>query len=149
MTYSVINVRLSIRLSKIDAVTENRYIGKNTNKPLEQLMHPELDPNDENTRKIIQETALIPWQELQRFFAAGQAIEVSKDIDLIYVAKQFSDDNATAIKTWMDNGQVQPVSDKSAAHWFEMNTSVWATVVLPWVLVQDKSEQNNVTEEKP
>lgn len=112
-------------------------------------MHPELDPNDENTRKIIQETALIPWQELQRFFASGQAIEVSKDIDLIYVAKQFSDDNATVIKTWMDKGDVKPVSDESAAHWFEMNTPVWATVVLPWVLVQDKSEQNNVTEEKP
>ena len=115
---------------------------KNLNKPPEQLMHPELDPNDENTRKIIQETARIPWQELQRFFASGQAIEVSKDIDLIYVAKQFSDDNAVAIKTWMDNGEVKLVSDESAARWFEVNTSVWATVVLPWVLVQEKSTSN-------
>lgn len=102
-------------------------------------MHPELDPNDENTRKIIKETARIPWQELQRFFAAGQAIEVDEELDLVYVAKQFTDDNATMIKTWMKANQVGLVSDSNAAQWYQDNTSVWATVVLPWVLVQNKN----------
>ncbi len=40
--------------------------------------------------KVNLETAKIPWAELQRCFAAGLAIAVAGDLDLVEVAYQFS-----------------------------------------------------------
>lgn len=84
------------------------------------------------------ETSQIPWHELQRFFASGQAISVDSSIDLIEVAYQFSIDNKVQFEQWIADKKVAPVSDQQALQWFEENKSVWAVVVKPWVLVQDK-----------
>lgn len=103
-------------------------------------MHPDLDPNDQTVLKIIQETAPIAWRDLQRFFASGQAIEVDKSLDLIYVAKKFNDNDTSIIESWLNKGLIKHVSDLSAAHWFENQSTLWASVILPWVLVQDKQQ---------
>ena len=92
---------------------------------------------------ILSETSKIPWSELQRFFAAGKAIFVSADLDLIEVALQISNDNSTAVKQWMNDGKVAPVPDDQARYWFDNDASVWAVVVNPWVLVQDIKEGQN------
>ncbi len=86
------------------------------------------------------ETAKIAWSELQRFFAAGKAIHVSTDLDLVEAALQISNDNTDRIRQWMDTGQLAPVSDDQARYWIDANASVWAVVVKPWVLVQDIKE---------
>ena len=86
------------------------------------------------------ETAKIAWSELQRFFAAGKAIQVSTDLDLVEAALQISNDNAERVRQWMDSGQLAPVSDDQARYWIDANASVWAVVVKPWVLVQDIKE---------
>ena len=44
--------------------------------------------------KLHLETAKIACLELQRFFAKGQAIWVSNELDLVETAYQFSQDNA-------------------------------------------------------
>lgn len=93
--------------------------------------------------EILSETSKIPWSELQRFFAAGKAIFVSTDLDLIEVALQISNDNSAAVKQWMNNAKVAPVSDDQARYWFDADASVWAVVVKPWVLVQDIKEGQN------
>ncbi len=85
------------------------------------------------------ETSQIPWHELQRFFASGQAIAVDSSLDLVDVAYQFSRDNKTQFEQWITEKKVAPVSDPQALQWFEENTSVWAVVIKPWVLVQDKN----------
>ncbi len=84
------------------------------------------------------ETSQIPWHELQRFFASGLAISVDSAIDLIDVAYQFSLDNKTQVEQWITENKVGPVSDQQALQWFKNNTSVWAVVVKPWILVQEK-----------
>lgn len=86
--------------------------------------------------KVNQETSKIAWKELQRFFAAGMAIEVSEDIDLIEVALQVSEDNAAQVREWMAAGKFGKVSDEQAAVWFERDALLWAAVISPWVLVQ-------------
>ena len=87
--------------------------------------------------KVNLETSQIPWAELQRFFAGGLAISVACDLDLIEVAYQFSKDNKTLVQQWMQDNKVAQVSDQQAQKWFENDTSVWAVVVKPWILVQD------------
>ncbi|PPD31491.1 MAG: hypothetical protein CTY19_13950 [Methylomonas sp.] len=87
--------------------------------------------------KVNLETSLISWLELQRFFAAGLAIAVSNDVDLIEVAYQFSIDNTALVEDWLANQQIAPVSDQQASQWYLNKTEVWAVVVKPWILVQD------------
>ena len=93
--------------------------------------------------EIHAETSKIAWSELQRFFAAGKAIYVAVDLDLVEVAVQVSTDNSELVRQWMDAGKIAPVSDDQARCWFDTDASVWAVVVKPWVLVQDMKENQN------
>lgn len=90
------------------------------------------------TSELLSETAKISWRELQRFFASGHAIAVDNSLDLIFVAAQITKDNAEQIKVWMDAGLVDAVKDSQAKIWYEQDIVVWAIVVKPWVLVQQR-----------
>jgi len=93
--------------------------------------------HQENVRaKVNQETSKIAWKDLQRFFAAGMALTVAEDLDLIEVAFQVSEDNAAQIRQWMAAGKFGKVSDEQAGVWFERDALLWAVVISPWVLVQ-------------
>jgi hypothetical protein len=87
-------------------------------------------------QKLNLETAQIRWHELQRYFASGNAIFVDASLDLIQVATQISEDNASQIKIWMESGLLDVVKDSQAALWYEEDAIVWALVIKPWVLVQ-------------
>jgi hypothetical protein len=99
------------------------------------MLMNDLSPDLEKA-KVNLETSSIPWAELQRFFAAGLAISVAAELDLVEVAYQFSRDNKPQAQLWLDAGQIAPVSDRQAGEWISANSSVWAVVVRPWVLVQ-------------
>lgn len=86
--------------------------------------------------KINLETSAIAWRELQRFFAAGLAIAVAADLDLVDVAWQFSQDNKAQVEQWLNSGRIGHVSDEQAGRWHADDSQVWAVVVKPWVLVQ-------------
>lgn len=86
--------------------------------------------------KVNLETSSIAWSELQRFFAAGLAIAVADELDLVEVACQFSLDNKTQVEQWLQAGLVGQVSDEQALQWIADDRQVWAVVVKPWVLVQ-------------
>ena len=97
----------------------------------------ESDPEEELLRaKLISETAKIAWTELQRFFAAGQTLSVSPDLDLIDVAFAFQQDDTEQVKSWLDQKLVSPVSDAQARDWISHDNLIWTVVVKPWVLVQ-------------
>jgi len=89
---------------------------------------------------VLCETAKIPWKELQFFFASGKAIYVNTELDLINVATQIKNDNKNAVEKWMQSNFVMPVPDDKAKKWIEEDTTVWAVVVKPWVLVQETTE---------
>lgn len=97
----------------------------------------------ENQREIYRakvnlETSLIAWKELQRFFAGGAAIYVSDTLDLVEVAFQISEDNKAQVAEWMAAGLVARVADQQALAWYEADADVWAVVVSPYVLVQNR-----------
>lgn len=87
--------------------------------------------------KVNLETSVIAWKELQRFFASGAAIQVSKDLDLVEVAFQISKDNKSQVALWLSDDQIGAVTDAQALAWYESDADVWAVVVSPYVLVQE------------
>ena len=87
--------------------------------------------------KINLETAKIAWVELQRFFAAGMVIQVSKGQDLTGVALSISEDDAQTIGRLIDEGKISVVTDAKALEFFESNAIVWSVVVKPYVLIQE------------
>ncbi len=88
--------------------------------------------------KINLETSQIAWSELQRFFASGAAVFVDNALDLVEVAYAFSMDDKQHVSQWLATQQVALVSDEQARDWLNRNTQVWAVVVKPWILVQDR-----------
>lgn len=86
--------------------------------------------------KIVTETAKIPWQNLQRFFASGKTLFVSRELDLIDVAYAFQQDDSDIVAGWVDSEQIKAVSTEQAKQWISADSLVWAVVVKPWVLVQ-------------
>lgn len=94
-------------------------------------------PDTERKQQLLAETSKIAWKELQIFFAAGTAIHVSSQLDLLDVAVYISSDDSLQMKQWMADGQISPVSDEQARLWFDNDILVWTVVVKPWVLVQN------------
>lgn len=101
------------------------------------------DQQDELLRaKLNQETATIPWRELERFFAAGKVIAVDDGLDLVQVAAAVSRDDKAAVEAWIAGQRLVKVSDEQAGAWLEADALVWAVVVSPWILVQrDKGDK--------
>ena len=85
---------------------------------------------------INNETALIDWNELQRFFAGGWLIYVSSESNLLDVAVAFSLDDKDQVSKWLTSGEVAKVSDQQAKQWHAENAAFWSTVCKPWVLIQ-------------
>lgn len=88
--------------------------------------------------KIVSETARISWLELQKFYAAGSVISVAAELDLVDVAFAFSRDAKQQVAQWLQSGQVERTSEQQAQQWYQQQTELWAVVISPWVLVQDK-----------
>lgn len=88
--------------------------------------------------KIISETARINWLELQKFYAAGTVISVAPSLDLIDVAFALSRDDKAQVADWLAAGTVARTTEQQAAQWYQQKTELWAVVISPWVLVQDK-----------
>lgn len=88
--------------------------------------------------KIMAETARINWLDLQKFYAAGSVITVDSAVDLIDVAFAFSCDNQALVAQWLADRVVERTTEDQAKHWYGAQTELWAVVISPWVLVQDK-----------
>ena len=88
--------------------------------------------------KIVTETARINWLDLQKFYAAGSVISVSAELDLVEVAFAFSQDDKARVAAWLATGQVERTAEEQAKQWYQAKADLWAVVISPWVLVQDK-----------
>lgn len=97
---------------------------------------PDTERAQEIRQHLLQETARIPWHELQRFFAQGIIIEVAEGLDLIETAVQLTLDNAGDLASWIASGQLSKLSDQRALDWYDNDALVWSVVLPPWILVQ-------------
>ena len=86
------------------------------------------------------ETAKIAWKDLEVFYAAGNVISVSPELDLIDVALVITNDNSEQLKAWTTQGLIDNVTDDQAKTFHETKTTVWAVVIKPWILIQSDTK---------
>ncbi len=99
---------------------------------------PESDPQS-IYEKLLGETARVSWPELERLFAAGRVIRVDRELDLIEAGRVFAQDDASRLKRWMQADQAGILDDETASRWANTpSAELWAVVVRPWVLVQER-----------
>ncbi|MCG8517396.1 MAG: DUF2288 domain-containing protein [Pseudomonadales bacterium] len=96
---------------------------------------------DELKAKLNLETSRIGWHDLQTYYARGHVVRVAADLDLLDVAAELVADNKTQFDAWMAAGQVGDVAPAMAQAWYDRNAELWAVVIAPWVLVQDRNDQ--------
>ena len=80
---------------------------------------------------------------MQKFYAAGSVGTINTEHDLVEVAYAFSADDKTQVANWLAAGTVGRTTEQQAQQWFDNNTELWAVVIAPWVLVQDKPGKLN------
>jgi len=83
------------------------------------------------------ETAKIDWHQLQKHYASGSVLAVASGCDLLEVAIAMHSDDTAQIKQWLTDGLLAEISDSQAKSWYNINATVWALVVAPFVLVQE------------
>ena len=88
--------------------------------------------------KVNSETARLAWNELEKHFAQGNVVWVANELDLVEVAVRISHDDKATIAQWMADGKVAKVSDQQALDWQAADSSLWAVVVSPFILVQQE-----------
>lgn len=89
---------------------------------------------------IVGATAQIEWKDLEPHFARGELLVVDSALDLVAVAQALIDDDSAAVKGWMQGNQLAAASDRQAADWHARNPDcLWAVVIRPWVLVQERA----------
>ena len=93
---------------------------------------------DQLIARLNTETARICWPELERHFARGVLMTVSLKLDLVQLGAHMIHDDKTIIDAWLESGELRKTTDDDARGWSEGKPVLWAVVVAPWVLVQEK-----------
>lgn len=88
--------------------------------------------------EFLKQTAKMPWREIQTYYARGNVIVVSAELDLIAVAVQLGLDNSAQFAAWIQQGLIALATDEQALAWYENDQMLWVTVAAPWVLAQHK-----------
>lgn len=85
------------------------------------------------------ETAKVDWEELLPFYAKGQLIRVDSSLDLIEIGTLVAGNQAEQIARLMQHGKLGKLDDATATDWQQRRPAIWATVLAPWILVQERS----------
>lgn len=93
--------------------------------------------------KLLGETAPISWAELQPFFARGALLRVASEVDLIEAAQAVAQDDRETVAEWLAKGHMVALVADQAQDWLERDPPLWAVVVAPWVLVQERAARQH------
>lgn len=88
---------------------------------------------------LLGETARISWHELQPFFARGALLWVAAGLDLVAVAEALVQDERERVAKWLEQGQLAAVAAPLAEDLLQRDPELWAVVVAPWVVIQERS----------
>lgn len=88
---------------------------------------------------LLGETARISWQELQPFFARGALLWVDAALDLVAVAEALAQDEHARVSSWLHNKQLAVLETALAEDFLRRDPELWAVVVAPWVVIQERS----------
>ncbi|MFZ0152864.1 DUF2288 domain-containing protein [Pseudomonas sp.] len=90
--------------------------------------------------KLLGETAVIEWKALERFWAKGDLIWVDPSLDLIEVAQAMAENRGETFAAWRNAGTVGPVSAEQALDLQSRYPEIWAVVVSPFIVIQEKKK---------
>ncbi len=76
--------------------------------------------------------------ELQPFFARGALLLVDGRQDLIAVAEALAQNEQHKVAAWLAEGVLSKAQDTHAKDLLTRNPALWAVVVAPWVLAQER-----------
>lgn len=96
---------------------------------------------DELYAQLLGETAAISWQELQPFFARGALLWVSPALDLIDAARAMVENDQAAVAAWLADERLAKVEADRAQDLLRRDPPLWAVVVAPWVLIQERDSK--------
>ncbi|WP_286978286.1 DUF2288 domain-containing protein [Pseudomonas sp.] len=88
--------------------------------------------------KLLTETASISWQELQPYFAKGVLLWVDGSADLVAVAEAVAENEHGKVRQWLESGVLSKMEDSCAEDLASRDPQLWAVVIVPWVLVQER-----------
>ncbi|BDD91839.1 DUF2288 domain-containing protein [Pandoraea sp. XJJ-1] len=88
--------------------------------------------------RLLGETAKIDWKDLESFFARGVLLYVAPGVDLVSVAEAVANDDKATVSQWLSSALVQRMQAEQAADFSARTPELWAVVVAPWVLVQER-----------
>lgn len=88
--------------------------------------------------KLLAETAKARWSELNTLFAGGALIRIAGDLDLVSVAEAVATDDTAQVAAWAASGLLEKMPPHLAQEFEASDAELWAVVVSPWVLVQDR-----------
>jgi hypothetical protein len=103
-------------------------------------MYTLMTGNKYSRQELHLETARINWQELETHFARGVVIRVDSELDLLEVATCFANDDKLAAEIWINEGKVEHLDMHTARDWGGRDPELWAVVVAPWVVVQERKK---------
>lgn len=109
--------------------------------PLRFPVRPMTDQTSILYAKLLGETAMISWQELQPFFARGALLQVAASCDLVEAAQAVAEDDREKVAAWLASGELAKVDEAGAEDFLARDPQLWAVVVAPWVLVQERAEK--------
>ncbi|WP_322881160.1 DUF2288 domain-containing protein [Pandoraea sputorum] len=116
----------------------------NPAKPTDSADANPATPSDASTQpsevylRLLGETAKIDWKDLESFFARGVLLFVTPGVDLVSVAEAVANDDKSTVTQWLTSGMVQRMQADTAADFAARKPELWAVVVAPWVLVQER-----------
>ncbi|HQT43802.1 MAG TPA: DUF2288 family protein [Halothiobacillus sp.] len=102
-------------------------------------IEPEKDLAEDRWALFFSQTAKISWVELAPLFARGQVVRIADSLDLVAAAVAVAEDDKTQVARWMSCHQFGLLDVATARQWSEDTPSLWAVVVNPWVLVQERT----------
>lgn len=93
---------------------------------------------DDLIAELHAQTARVTWPELERHFARGVVIRVAPELDLVATGRDFAADDRAAVEAALAAGTLARLEPDEARRWAEGTPELWALVVAPWVLVQER-----------
>ena len=88
--------------------------------------------------QLLGETAQITWAEVMPQFAKGNVLWVASQHDLVAVAEYIINDDKKQVSALMQQKALHILSDDIALDYSQRDPELWAVVIAPWVLVQER-----------
>ena len=88
--------------------------------------------------QLLGETAQISWTEVMPQFAKGNVLWVASDQDLVTVAEHIINDDKKQVSALMQQKALHILTDETALDYSQRDPELWAVVIAPWVLVQER-----------